>query len=51
MLLAELQLAQGNAERAAATVAEVPVTGVVSSRITARLDHVAKAARQQEGSQ
>ncbi|WP_371580168.1 transcriptional regulator [Streptomyces sp. NBC_01314] len=50
VLLAELQLAQGDMERAASTVAGVPVSGVTSSRITARLDQVAKAARQ-EGTQ
>ncbi|MDX3519281.1 transcriptional regulator [Streptomyces scabiei] len=49
VLLAELQLAQGDAERAAATAADVPMSGVASSRITARLDRVAEAARQ-EGS-
>lgn len=49
VLLAELQLAQGDLERAAATAADVPMSGVASSRITARLDQVAKAARK-EGS-
>jgi hypothetical protein len=49
VLLAELQLAQGHREQAAATAAEVPVSGVASSRITARLHRVVKAAQQQEG--
>ncbi|WP_055525697.1 hypothetical protein [Streptomyces graminilatus] len=49
VLLAELQLAQGDIERTAATVAAVPASGVASSRIAARLDRVAQAARQQEG--
>ncbi|GAA3860940.1 hypothetical protein GCM10023084_13180 [Streptomyces lacrimifluminis] len=45
VLLAELQLTQGDIEKAAATVADVPASDVASSRITARLDRVAKAAQ------
>ncbi|MGC9541966.1 hypothetical protein [Streptomyces sp. UG1] len=49
VLLAELQLAQGHRGQAAETASTVPVSGVASSRITARLHRVAKAAQQQEG--
>jgi hypothetical protein len=49
VLLAELQLAQGEVERAAATAASVPVGAVASSRITGRLDRVTAALRSGEG--
>ncbi|MEV6589316.1 transcriptional regulator [Streptomyces acidicola] len=49
VLLAELQLAQGAADRAAATVSDVSVSGVASSRITARLERVHSAIHDREG--
>ncbi|GGL07694.1 hypothetical protein [Streptomyces flaveus] len=49
VLLAELQLEQGHMERAAATVSRVPASGVVSSRITSRLERVTAAAQHQGG--
>jgi hypothetical protein len=49
VLLAELQLAQGEHERAAATAASLRTVGVTSSRITARLERVAAASRPQGG--
>lgn len=49
VLLAELQLAQGEHERAAATAASLRTVGVTSSRITARLERVTAASRLQGG--
>ncbi|WP_328502686.1 transcriptional regulator [Streptomyces sp. NBC_00457] len=49
VLLAELQLAQGDLDRAAATVADVQVAGVASSRIAARIERVTAAAHAPEG--
>jgi hypothetical protein len=49
VLLAELQLTQGDAARAAATAAHIQMSGVASSRITARLERVTAATQQQEG--
>jgi hypothetical protein len=49
VLLAELQLTQGDAARAAATAAHIQVSGVASSRITARLERVTAAAQHQGG--
>lgn len=48
VLLAELQLAQGDRERAAATVAGIDTAHIASSRITARLTRV-RAVSQPEG--
>ena len=49
VLLAELQLAQGNREQAAATASGIQTTQISSSRITTRLDRVITAGRPQEG--
>ncbi|NUL06336.1 transcriptional regulator [Streptomyces lunaelactis] len=49
VLLAELQLAQGDRARAAATASHIPVSGVTSNRITARLERVTAAAQNQGG--
>jgi hypothetical protein len=49
VLLAELQLSQGAADRAAATVADVQASGVASARITARIERVTAAAHDREG--
>ncbi|MDK1476150.1 hypothetical protein QNO07_22475 [Streptomyces sp. 549] len=49
VLLAELQLAQGDAGRAAATVGDVRASGVVSSRMAARMERVMAAAERREG--
>ncbi len=48
-LLAELQLAQGDTQRAAGTAAGVQSAGIASSRIAARLDRVITAGRSQGG--
>ncbi|MFG3090994.1 transcriptional regulator [Streptomyces antibioticus] len=49
VLLAELQLAQGDAERAVATVSGVQVSGVMSGRIADRMERVTAAAHKPEG--
>ncbi|MHA5053033.1 tetratricopeptide repeat protein [Streptomyces sp. SD15] len=49
VLLAELQLTQGDTEQAAETVARVPAAGIASSRITSRLERVTAAAHHQGG--
>ncbi|MEU1692100.1 transcriptional regulator [Streptomyces hirsutus] len=50
VLCAELQLAQGHRQQAAETVLHVPVSGLASSRIAARLERVTEAAHhEQEG--
>lgn len=49
VLLAELQLAQGDTEQAAETVSRVPASGIASSRITARLERATAAAHPQGG--
>jgi tetratricopeptide (TPR) repeat protein len=49
VLLAELQLAQGDIDRAVATVTGAKVAGVASSRIVARTERVASAARARGG--
>lgn len=49
VLLAELQLAQGHLERAAATAAGLRTAGVTSSRIIARLERVTVASQSQGG--
>lgn len=49
VLLAELQLAQGELEQAAATASGIRTARISSSRITARLNRVTSASRSQEG--
>lgn len=49
VLLAELQLTQGDADRAAATASHVQASGVASSRIIARLERVTAAAQHRGG--
>lgn len=49
VLLAELQLAQGDRERAAVTATGLGLAGIASSRIAARLERVITASRSQGG--
>ncbi|MCD7444189.1 tetratricopeptide repeat protein [Streptomyces lincolnensis] len=49
VLLAELQLAQGEHERAVATASGIRTVGVISSRITARLERVTAVGRSEGG--
>ncbi|WP_416985942.1 hypothetical protein [Streptomyces sp. T028] len=49
VLLAELQLAQGEYERASATASSIRMDAVSSSRITARLERVTEVIRSQGG--
>lgn len=49
VLLAELQLAQGDTARAAATVAGVDAPGITGSRIAARVQRITSAARAPKG--
>ncbi|MFM9447345.1 transcriptional regulator [Streptomyces acidiscabies] len=51
VLLGELQLAQGEVDRAATTVADVEAFGVVSSRIATRMKRIATAAHSPKGRQ
>ncbi|MFI9718273.1 hypothetical protein ACIHFE_01260 [Streptomyces sp. NPDC052396] len=51
VLLSELQLAGGDVERAAATISEVRIEKVTSSRISSRVDQVASAIRRHRGGQ
>jgi len=51
VLLGELQLAQGEVDRAAVTIAGVEASGVTSSRIAARVKRIAAAAHTSKGRQ